>query len=82
MRGLGEARSAFFRTRLQRVTGTLQNLRDLKPAPIVDAPEVTAGLLFDRAFIAISVLFRRLLDVRDRKPRGNDGIASSDRVPS
>ena len=55
-------------------------LRDLKPTSIVDAPAGQNMSSFDHEAIAPPVLVWRLLDVRDRKPGGNDGIASSDRV--
>jgi hypothetical protein len=57
-----------------------KDLRDLKPTLIVDAPAVQGRSSFDHAAIASPVLVWRLLDVRDRKPGGNDGIASSDRI--
>jgi hypothetical protein len=66
------------RIRLQRVTILRKDLRDLKPTLIVDAPAVQGRSSFDHAAIASPVLVWRLLDVRDRKPGGHDGIASSD----
>ena len=61
------------RIRLQRVTVLHKVLRDVKPTLIVDARKLGKST-FDHAAI------ERLLDVRDRKPGGNDGIASSDSV--
>jgi hypothetical protein len=80
LRGLGETRSAHQRIRLQRVTILRNVLRDLKPTLIVDAPAGQNRSSFDHEAIASPVLVWRLLDVRNRKPGGNDGIASSDRV--
>ena len=82
LRGLGETRSAHQRIRLQRVTILRKDLRDLKPTLILDAPGAMASLLFDHAAIASPLLVWRLLDVQDKKPGENDGIASSDRVQS
>ena len=49
--GLGEARSAHQRIRLQRVTILRNVLRDLKPTLIVDAPAGQGRSSFDHAAI-------------------------------